>query len=95
MAYAVVAKRAGKSPMAKYVTLDEEDANAYRDEVNGGSRGNTYYEVETYDPNVHTGQPKMTPEAEAEIGPLNIAAGQLKRMADGYTDQAELDGEAK
>lgn len=95
MAHAVVAHRQGKSPLAKFVTLDEDEANRVADESNGGGRGTTYYQVEEYDPNVHTGQPKMTPEAAAEIGPMAVAAGQLNRIKDGYHDEAELKGEAK
>lgn len=94
MAHAVVAYRTGKSPLAKFVTLDKDEADKVAEESNGG-RGTTFYQVEDYNPEVHTGQPKMTPEAEAEIGPMAIAAGQLKRMADGYTDEAEAKGEAK
>lgn len=95
MAHAVVAYRQGKSPMAKFVTLDEDEATGVAEQSNGGTRGSTYYQVEDYNPEVHTGQPKMTPEAAAEIGPLAVAAGQLKRIADGYHDEAEAKGEAK
>jgi hypothetical protein len=95
MAYAVVAHRQGKSPLAKFVTTDKDEADNVAEESNGGGRGTTFYQVEDYDPNVHTGQPKMTPEAALEIGPMELAAGQLKRQADGYTDEAEAKGEAK
>jgi hypothetical protein len=93
MAHAVVAYRGGKSPIAKFVTLDEDEANKMVEANNSGGRGTTFYKVEEYNPDVHTGQPKMTPEAEAEIGPMAVAQGQLNRMKDGYNDQAELDGE--
>jgi hypothetical protein len=83
MAHAVVAYRDGKSPLAKFVTLDKDEADRVCEEGNQG--GSTYYKVEDYNPDVHTGQPKMTPEAEAEIGPMAIAAGQLNRIKQGYT----------
>lgn len=92
MAHAVVAYREGKSPLAKFVTLDKDEADALAENNNKGG-GTTFYKVEDYDPDVHTGQPKMTPEAEAEIGPMAIAAGQLNRMKDGYNHPGEEKGE--
>lgn len=92
MAHAVVAYRDGKSPLAKFVTLDKDEADKICEESNGG-HGSTYYKVEDYNPDVHTGQPKMTPEAEAEIGPLAIAQGQLNRIKDGYNHPGEEHGE--
>lgn len=94
MAYGVIAYREGKSPLAKFVTLDEDEANQVCEQSNGaGARSTTYYQVEEYNPDVHTGQPKMTPAAAAEIGPMAMAAGQLTRIMDGYHDEAELKGE--
>jgi hypothetical protein len=94
MAYAVVAYRDGKSPLAKFVTTDKDEADAMVEEHNGGARGTTYYQVEDYDPAKHTGQPKMTPDAEAEIGPLTLAEGGSKRAAMGYTHPGAEKGEA-
>ena len=92
MAHAVVAYREGKSPLAKFVTLDKDEADARAAEGNQG--GKTMYVVEEYDPDKHTGQPQMTPEAEAEIGPMAIAAGQLNRINKGYTHEGAEVGEA-
>jgi hypothetical protein len=92
MAHAVVAYREGKSPLAKLVTTDKDEADELAEQSNGG-RGTTYYKVEEYDPAKHTGQPKMTPEAEAEIGPLALAEGGSKRAAMGYTHPGAEQGE--
>lgn len=93
MAYAVVAYRDGKSPLAKFVTTDKDEADAMVEEHNGGARGTTYYQVEDYDPNTHTGQPKMTADALAEVGYQAQAEGQANRIAKGYTHPGAEKGE--
>jgi hypothetical protein len=92
MAHAVVAYREGKSPLAKFVTLDKDEADAMCENNNEG-RGSTYYQVEDYNPDVHTGQPQMTAEAAAEVGPMALAAGQLNRIRNGYHHEGAEKGE--
>lgn len=92
MAIAIVAYREGKPPLAKFVTTDQEEADRIAEESNAG-RGSTYYSVEDYNPDVHTGQPKMTPEALAEVGYGAFAEGQANRMAKGYTHPGAEKGE--
>lgn len=91
MAHAVVAYRDGKSPLAKFVTTDKDEADRMAEEGNQG--GKTLYQVEEYDPNKHTGQPKMTPEALAEVGYQAQAEGQANRIAQGYTHPGAEVGE--